>query len=77
MGKVRELQGKILKTFHYVVMKLIWILQRGRLYFATAISFLCTRMKHHDVEYWNKWKSLLCFTNQTIGDDRIIGANDL
>ena len=29
VGKVRELQGKRLDTFHSVVMKILWILQIG------------------------------------------------
>ena len=51
VGKVGGLQGKRLNDFHSVVMKLLWIFQRGRPYCATDISFLCASMKHPDVEY--------------------------
>ena len=73
--KIRELKGKRLDTFHSVVIKLLCILQRGQPDFATAISFLCTRMNHPDVEYCKKLKRLLCFTNMTIDKNRIIGEN--
>ena len=37
LGKVREIQGKRLDTFHFVMMKLIWIAQIGRPDCATDI----------------------------------------
>ena len=55
LGKVRELQGKRLDNFHSVVMKPIWISQRGRTDCATDISLLCTRINHPDVEDWKKF----------------------
>ena len=58
-------------------MKLLWISQRVRLDCDTAISFLCTRMEHPDVEYWRKLKRLLCFMNKAIDDKRITRGNYL
>ena len=75
--KVRKLQFKRLDNFHSVVMELQWISKRGRMDCATPISFLCTSMKHPDVEDWKKLKSLLCFMNHTINDNIIVRANDL
>ena len=57
--KVRKLQFKRLDTFHYDVMKLLWILHRGRPYVATAISFLFAIMNHLGVEYCKKLNRLL------------------
>ena len=68
---------KRIDTFHSVVMKIIWIAQRGRPDCDTAISFLYTRMNHPDVEYWMKSKRLLCFMNQKIEYERKMGENDL
>ena len=75
--KVWELQGRSLKIFHSVVMKLLWIVHRGRTDFATSISYLCTRMKQPDIEDWKKLKRVLCFKNTTIENESIIGANIL
>ena len=75
MGKVRELQGKRLYTFHSVFTKLLWIFQRGRTDCATDISFLFTRLKYPVVEYCKNLQRLLCFIDQKINDDRIIGEN--
>ena len=77
VGKVRELQGRRLDTFHYVVMQFLWIVYRGRPYFAIDISYLCIRMKHPDISYWNKLKRVLCFVNSKIENKRITGANNL
>ena len=46
VGKVGELQGKRLYTFHSFFYKLICIFQIGRPYCAKSISFLYTRMKY-------------------------------
>ena len=46
VGKDKELLGKRIENFHYVVMKLIWNSQRGRTDCDTAISFLGKRMNH-------------------------------
>ena len=59
VGKVRGLQGRRIETFHSVVIKVLWILQRVRPDFARAISFLYTRMNHPDVEDYKKLKRLL------------------
>ena len=77
VGKFWELQRKGLETFHYVVIRLIWILQRVKLYCATDISFLCTSTKHPDVENDKNLKRLVCCMNQTIIAKRIIGENNL
>ena len=73
VGKVRELQVKRLNTFDSVVVKLLWILQRGRPDFATAISFLCKRMNHPYIEYWKKLKRFVCFMDNKIDYKIIIG----
>ena len=57
--KVRESHIDRLNTFHSVVMKLLYILQRGRPDCAKDISFLCTSMNHPDVEDWNNLNRLL------------------
>ena len=77
MGKVKELQGSMLEIFHYVVMKFLCIVHRGQTDCATAISYLFTRIKQPDIEYWNKLKRVLCFMNQTIDDEIITGKNNL
>ena len=66
-----------LDTFHSVFIKLIWIFNRGQLDCDTAISLLCKRIKHPDVEDWKKLKRLLCFMNHTINNKIIIGGNYL
>ena len=76
VGKVRELQGRTLGIFHPVVMKLLWIEQRGKIDCDKDISYISTRMKQPGIEDRNKLKRVLCFRNQKIDDKRIIGVNN-
>ena len=75
--KARKLDGRRKERFISVVMKLLWLIQRGRPDCTTPISYLCTRAKEPDIEDWKKLKRLLCFLKQTINEERIIGAKDL
>lgn len=75
--KARKLSGKRLEKFCSIVAKLLWIILRGRPDCAPAISFLCTRVKSPDIDDWKKLTCLLCYLQQTIDDERIIGADDL
>ena len=77
VGKVRKMQGRRLDKFYSVFMKLLWILQRGRPDFTTDISYLCTRMNQPKIEYWKKFKRVLCFMNMKINDERIIVTKNL
>jgi hypothetical protein len=63
--------------FHSVVAKLLWVMKRSRPDIETAISYLCTRVSCCNEDDWGKLKRLLQFLNQTIDDERIMGADDL
>ena len=73
----RKLSVEKAEIFHSVVAKLLWVSQRARPDIATAISFLCTRVQQPDVEDQKKLRRVLKFLQQTIDDNRIIGADRL
>ena len=75
--KARKLDKNKAEKFHSVVAKLLWITQRGRPDVAVPVSSLCTRVQHPDVEDWKKLRRTLKFVQQTIGDFRVIGADDV
>ena len=77
VGKFREIQGSGIDIFHSVVMKLFWIVQRGRPDCATATSYLCAITNQPDIEYCKKLKMVLYFMNNKIDNERIIGINNL
>ena len=41
------------------------------------MSYLCTITKQPYIEDGKKLKRVMCFMNQTIGDERTIGVNNL
>ena len=43
----------------------------------TAISFICTKVKYPDVHDWIKLRRVLQFPSQNIGDDRVIGDDNI
>ena len=43
----------------------------------TAISFLYTRVKYPDIHDWGKLRQVLQFITQNIGDDCVIGAENI
>ena len=59
------------------MVKLLWIIQRSRPYLETDISFLCTRVKYPDISDWVKLRRVIQFLSQTIGDYRVIGAENI
>ena len=52
-------------------------MKRSRPDIETAISFLCAQMKDQDINYWGKLRRVLQFLSQTIGDDHLIGAENI
>ena len=64
-------------VFHSVTAKLLWVEKRSRPDIELVISFLCTQISCCTEEDWGKLKRLLRFLNQTIDDERIMGADDL
>jgi len=73
----RKLTTEKADKFHSIVAKLLWVSQRGRPDICVPVSFLCTRVQHPDVEDWKKLRRMLKFIQQTIDDERIIGADKL
>ena len=63
--------------FHSIVAKLLWIIKRSRPDLETAVSFLCTRVSKSDEDDWKNLRRVIAFAKATIGDVRIIGADDL
>ena len=51
--------------------------KRSRPYIELVVLFLCTQVSCCTEEDWGKLKRLLRFLNQTIDDERIMGADDL
>ena len=47
------------KGFHYVVVKLLYIMRRERPDLETAISLLCRRVSKNEVDNWKKLKRVL------------------
>ena len=65
------------ETLHLTAAKLLWVMKRSRPDIETVISFLCTRVKYPDIQDWGKMRRVLEFLNQTIGDNCVIGANNI
>ena len=77
MSDTRKLKGERIDAFSSLVVKLLWVCQRGRMDCSPDVAFLCTHVKSPDVEDWKKLKQLISFLHQTIDDVSIIGAYDL
>ena len=52
-------------------------MKRSRPEIKTAISFLFTEMKDPDIHDWGKLRRLLQFLSQTIGDDCVLGSDNI
>ena len=52
-------------AFHHTNAQLIFLSSRARRDIQTAVSFLTTRFKKHDKDYWGKLKRALKYLNGT------------
>ena len=52
-------------------------MKRSRPDIETFISFFCTQVKDLDIHDYGKLRRVLQFLSQTIGDDRIVGADNI
>ena len=73
----RKLNRDRSNRYMSIVVKLLWIIQRGRSDCSTIISYLCTRTHDPNIEDWKKLKQLLSYMMQTIDDVRVIRADSL
>ena len=64
-------------TFHSKLVKLLWVIYRSRPDIETTIYFLCNQVKDLDIHDWVKLRRLLQFLSQTIGDNHVIGADNI
>ena len=75
--EAEELSIKEKEIFHSVTAKLLYIEKRGRPDIETAVSFLTTRVDKSDKDDWKKLRRVLQYLNQTIGDVRVIGCENM
>ena len=52
VSEARKLKGERVETSSYLVAKLLWVCQHGRMDCSPDVAFLCTRVKSPDVEDW-------------------------
>ena len=64
-------------TFHSTLAKLLWIMKRSRPDIEADISCLWTQVKDPAIHYWGKMIQWLQLPSQTIGDDHVIGADNI
>jgi len=75
--KAKPLDAKKAEFYASFVVKVLWVMKRGRPDIEPTVSFVCTRVKGPDRDDWCKLKRLLCWTKQTVEDVQIIGADSL
>ena len=71
------LGNKKRENFHSTTAKMLYIEKRGRPDMELTTSFLTTRVSKPTQEDWGKLKRAVTFLNQTKGDKRIIGCDDI
>ena len=55
----------MIEQFHSVVAKILFATNRSRLNTGTAVSFMTTRFRESDKDYWSKLKHLIKYVRGT------------
>ena len=63
------------EQFHSVVVKMLFATKRDRPDTGTAVSFMTTRVRETDEDYWSKLKHLIKYVRGTKEMTLILGAN--